>query len=334
MSGGSGSVVVTCGGKWVGMILQLRQAMRRHPQLRDARIVVASCDALTAAGCFADAAEQVPLIRDPEYVDRLLDVCRRHEARVVIPLIDLDLERLAPHAERFAAAGARLVCPTPELVELCLDKLLFERFCREHGLAHPPYRELAELDEQSFPVFGKRRRGFGSIGSGICRTADEAREMVAAAPDTLFQPVIEAPEISVDAYVAASGACIVRVPRSRDKVVAGEAYRTRTLPASPVTELARRTVEALASGGLRGPLNVQLFDADPPCLIEVNTRLGSASVLSNMAVGGRLLDALLDEALGGEAGGDPDAYDVGLSLTRFLGDVFHHGTDVVALLPG
>ena len=52
-----------------------------------------------------------------------------------------------------------------------------------------------------------------------------------------------------------------------------------------------------------------------------------------MAVHGRLLDALLSEALGDEVEGDADDYVVGLSLTRFLGDVFHQGSEAVSVFP-
>ena len=48
--------------------------------------------------------------------------------------------------------------------------------------------------------------------------------------------------------------------------------RTTTIRSAPVTDLADRTIAALSSVGLRGPLNIQLFLSDPPVLIEVNTR--------------------------------------------------------------
>jgi len=80
-------------------------------------------------------------------------------------------------------------------------------------------------------------------------------------------------------------------------------------------------------------LNVQIFNTAEPMLLEVNTRLGSAVVLSNMATDGRLLDALLHEAVGGSSEGDPSQYRVGLCLNRYLGDVFHDGSELVAMKP-
>jgi carbamoyl-phosphate synthase large subunit len=327
------NLLVTCGGKWVGIVLQLREAMQRNRELKNGQIVVASSDVVTPAGCFADAAEVVPPIKAPDYVEKLLSICQRHSVRIVVPLIDLDLERLAPHLHRFAQTDTTVVCPPPEMVELCLDKMEFARFASANGLRHPFTAGLDNLGQVTFPVFYKKRRGFGSIGSGVCRSLLEAKELVATVPDLIFQEYLPAPEITVDAYISREGKCIVCVPRIRDKVVAGESYQTHTIRRPAVVDLAMRTINALAGRGLRGPLNVQIFDIDPPCLVEVNTRLGSACVLSNMASRGRLLDALLEEAAGGSAEGEPQDYVVGMALSRFLGDVFHNGLQVVDIKP-
>jgi carbamoyl-phosphate synthase large subunit len=327
------NLLVTCGGKWVGIVLQLREAMQRNTTLKRGRIVVASSDELTPAGCFADQSVVVPPIKEPDYVPRLLEVSQDYGIRIVVPLIDVDLERLAPHLDRFAAVGTTVICPPPDLVELCLDKLKFAQFAEEQGLRHPRTRAASTLDGLSFPAFYKKRRGFGSIGSGICRSAAEAEDLAAKMPDLLFQEYLSVQEITVDAYISREGKCIVCVPRIRDKVVAGEAYQTHTVRRPAAVDLALRTISGLARRGLRGPLNVQMFDTDPPCLIEVNTRLGSASVLSNVACQGLLLDALLHEALGGTADGDSGDYTVGLALSRFLGDVFHKGSQIVDIKP-
>lgn len=327
------NVLVTCGGKWVGIVLQLRETMRRIPPLKHGKILVGSSDELTPAGCFADFSVQVPPIRDPRYVESLLKLCREHRVRVVVPLIDLDLERLAPELERFSEAGTTVVCPRTELVELCFDKLTFAHFAAKNGLPHPRTVESPDLANLRYPAFYKRRRGFGSIGSGICQSQEEAVTVASSATDLIFQELVSAPELTVDAYIARSGKCIVRVPRVRDKVVAGEAYKTHTVKLPTVDALAERTIDALAREGLRGPLNVQIFQTPTPMLLEVNTRVGSAVVLSNIAAGGRLLDAMLHEALGGTSDGDPSDYRVGLHLNRFLGDVFHEGSKVVDIKP-
>jgi sugar transferase EpsL len=329
----AGKLLVNCGGKSVGLILQLRPAMHQVAALRSAPLVVADRAALTPGGCCADETFAVPGIAEPDYVDALLDLCRTQDVRILLPLMDLDLDRLSPHLARFADIGTTVVCPPPHLVELCLDKSRFEALAGENGLAHPTSYTLDQVDEGMLPLFAKRRRGFGSIGSGICVRMDEAVTAAERYPDMIFQEVVRAAEVSVDAYINAGGKCIVRVPRVRNKVIGGEAVQTTTVRNPELADLADRTIAVLARRGLRGALNIQMFDAACPTLIEVNTRLGSGAVLSNMATGGRLLQALLAEAMGDEQAGDPDDYRDGLALYRYPGEVFHAGTEVVATFP-
>ena len=125
--------------------------------------------------------------------------------------------------------------------------------------------------------------------------------------------------------MARDGRCLVRVPRLRDKVVGGEAQQTHTLRCPPVAELADRTIAALVGRGMHGPLNIQIFGGPEPVLIEVNTRLGSASVLANAATEGRLFTAVLADACGYGIHGDPDDYVEGLWLQRYWGDIVHDG---------
>lgn len=325
MNANGNNVMITCGGKWVGHVVQLRRAMGELPAFRDAAIFVADRAEVTPAGHFADRSFVVPPIDDPAYVDALESICREHGVGVLVPLIDVDLLRLAPHRDRFAASGTQLVSPAEELAELCFDKAKFEGMARAEGIRVPRSFAPAELDAAPYPLFYKPPRGFGSIGAGLCPSRTDAHKVLRANPGVMFQEYVDAPEVSVDAYVAADGRPTVRVQRVRDKVVGGEAVRSHTVRLPGVADVSGRTIDALARRGLRGPLNVQVFAAEEPAVIEVNPRLGSAVVLSNAACGGRLLRSLLAECSGQAVDGDPDDYDDNLHLYRYLGDMIHNG---------
>jgi len=328
------NVLVSCGGKWAGMVAQLAAAQRRVPQLARGKLIVAANVPLTPAGMFADASVVVPAIAASEYIDAMLAVCREQHVRVLVPLIDVDVVRLAPHRQAFAAIGTTVICPSPEMVELGFDKQLFAEFVAAAGLPYPRTYAVSELATACYPLFYKSQRGFGSLAVGVCRTPGEAQSLLSERPDLIFQEVISAPELSVDAYLARSGKCIVCVPRVRDKVIGGEAYQSHTVRESELHHLAMRTLEALAQRGLRGPVNVQLFGGQRPVLIEINTRLGSASVLSNHASDGRLFDAVLREACGESVDGDPYDYQPDLYLHRYLGDVFFAPGGAPLVVPG
>ena len=327
------SVLVPSGGKSVGLVLQLKEALRAVGPLRGGRILVADRAAVTPAGSFADGAFRVPGVAEPDYVDALLRLCGEESVRVLLPVIDVDLDRLAPHAESFAALGTTLVSPPPHLKETCLDKARFAAFCHESGLPQPRSYERSALADAPFPLFAKRRRGFGSIGSGICRTREDARLALDRDPDLVFQELVQAPEVSVDAFVSRSGRCLVRVPRVRDRVVGGEVHQSHTVRSPTAAALADRAIAALTRVGLTGPLNIQLFESPEPVLIEVNTRLGSGCVLSNAATGGRLLATVLRDACGAACDGDPDDYAAGLWLQRYWGDVVHDGVRALSSHP-
>jgi hypothetical protein len=68
-------------------------------------------------------------------------------------------------------------------------------------------------------------------------------------------------------------------------------------------------------------------------LIEVNARVGSASVLANQATGGRLFTSILLEACGGISEGDPDDYREGLQLSRYWGEIYHQETNTCGFFP-
>lgn len=332
--GNGSNVLLPTGGKWVGLVLQLKHAMRNIPVLSGSKLIVADQAEVTPETCFADASVVLPSISDPSYIDRLFEACIKYEVGVIIPTIDLVLTRIAPHKQRFARAGINIACPDEAIVKLCTDKVLFADFVKDVGLRQPIAYRKDELDTAKFPLFYKPIQGYGSVGSGVCGSAFEAQNVLAANPNVIFQEYIDAPEISVDAFISAEGACTVCVPRMRDKVVDGESYMSHTLRSSPVRELAFSIIDALVGRGIRGALLIQMFlKGDEATLIEVNTRIGSGTVLSNLASGGRLYASILVEAFGGESEGNPDDYIENMSLYRFLGDVFYVGKDVVEIMP-
>lgn len=318
------NVLITCCGKWAGMVCQMRSSMRLVPQLRAGQLYVADAEAITSAGIFADRQFVVPRIADENYISSLLKLCESAQIRVLVPLIDVDVMKLAPYAEEFRLRGTSIVAPTVEVGNLCLDKTEFNGFAERYGIRVPRSVEAASITEAQYPIFFKRRCGFGSIGSGIARNAEEALVELAKDPDLVFQEFFAESEFSVDAFISHTGSPVYAVQRCRDKVIGGEAVRSHTVKNSNIGDAALELLKALADQGLSGPVNLQMFASDPPAVFDVNPRLGSASVLSNAATGGKLFASVLQEACGGTAQSlSIDDYEEGMCLYRYLGDVFY-----------
>lgn len=328
------NVLIPCGGKWVGHVLHVREAMEKVPAFRGGRVFVADLQPVTPAGCFADAAFQVPPVHEAAYVPTLRELALKHGVGLILPLIDIDVMALAPHRSALARDGIHVVCPSPEVAETCFDKRRFHAFAESHRLAVPRMVASRELPSAAFPLFAKPARGFGSIGAGLCPDRASAERCLQDRPDMIFEEYLDGTEYSVDLYVSRSGRTIAAVVRQRDKVVGGEAYQSHTVSRQDVQAAARACADALASAGYWGPLNVQVIvGSRGPAVIDVNPRLGSASLLSNTATGGRLLWSILYEASGGLCDESYDDYVIGLRLTRFLGEVYHRDGRPVRIDP-
>lgn len=298
--------------------------------LRGGSLFVTDADPAAPAMRFADQAFQTPPIPGDDYIGSLLGICADYQVRVIIPLIDIDLVKLAPHRSRFERLGTSLLCASPEVVNLCLDKVEFAQLLDSIGVPCPRRYSVSELAAAPYPLFYKRCRGFGSIGSGVCYSLEEATTAFQRDPDLIFQDYVRAPEVSVDALVNLRGQPIHAVQRLRDKVVGGEAVRSHTVRIPEVARLAERVFQGLVSRGFNGPLNLQLFLSDPILAIEVNSRLGSASLLANAATGGKFFADVLRHALGEAPSGEPAEYEGDVAMYRYFGETFYRGD---ALLP-
>ena len=326
---GNDGLLLTSVGKGAGIVCQFREALARCTHTRGWHLWAASSDPFPAGATFADRRVQLPRADHPDFPGALLEACRVGRIRMVVPLADHDLRRLAGEVDRFADAGIRLVCPPVRVVALCGDKAGFARWAADAGLPHPRTVPPAGADGLAFPAFAKPRHGSGSAGAARCADPEAVRVHCSTGGEWIVQEFLDGPEFTVDAHLGPRGEVTVCVPRIRLRVQGGQSQESRTVDDPGVRNLAIETLRRLAAEGLRGPANVQVIRAPDPVLVEVNPRLGSATVLSNHATRGALLDHVLAGALGLEPDGGPAAYEEGLTMTRFVGEVFHrNGTGV------
>lgn len=324
-----GDVLVTSGGRWVGAVTGLSTAAA---SLGLGAIRVASSEAVTPAGVAATASHLVPPSRDPGYGEAILSLCRAHHVRVVVPLTDRDIDGLMPAVDRFAEAGIALACPGPAAVALCADKQRFADWCEAGGIACLPRLDAGALLPADYPVFARPRRGHGSVGAQrIDDLAMLVRHRAAHGEDLVLQPFHEAQEFTVDAVLAVDGAVPVRVVRQRQKVIAGESWRSIVVEAPAIAEQADRLLAGLAAEfGYVGPATLQFFGPAPVLAIEANARIGSASVLGNAATEGRYYQSVLRAALRLAEPEPPSRPVIGMALYRYAGDMILHAEQVLA----
>lgn len=81
----------------------------------------------------ADKYYIVPAITEPEYIDKILEICRHEKISGVLSLIDPELSLLAENEERFKEIGVTVVGSSYDLCEMALDKMQMYHWLVTHG---------------------------------------------------------------------------------------------------------------------------------------------------------------------------------------------------------
>ena len=309
------NVLLTCAGRRNYMVEFFRAALDGRGQ-----VCAADCSNDAPALHEADRAFVVPPISHPEYIEHMLDLCRAHEVRLLVPLNDLELPALARHRERFRAEGTLAVVSSPEVIDTCFDKWATGRFLESCGVACPrTYLALREArtgldrEEISLPLVIKPRWGSASIGIVHVEHADDlapAYHLIkqqlattilaeASARDldraVLIQERILGQEYGLDVVNDLDGRMSPRLPAASSRCAAA---RPTVRPQSRATS---STGSALPIGqelGHVGNLDCDVFlAADRLYALELNPRFGGGYPFSHVA-GADLPAALIAWAAG------------------------------------
>ena len=288
--------------------------------------------ALSAACRLADRACPVPRCTDPGFVDRLLEICRRHRVDLLVPTIDPELEVLSRAAPVFAAeAGTRVAVSSPEVVALARDKLRTAEHLAAHGLPAPWTVDGARFGpgrpppEPFRPLILKPRGGSSSHGIlRVERPEDWPRDGVP--PGCIVQELLEGEEYTVNLFFDAAGRLRAAVPHRRIAVRGGEVAKGVTSRQPRLMELAATLGASLPAGAARGALCFQAIvrpASGAAAIFELNARFGGGFPLAHRA-GARFSQWLLEETLGLPATAAGDWRD-GVLMLRYDAAVFIEG---------
>ena len=118
----------------------------------------------------ADKYYIVPPITDSNYMEIILDICRKERIGGVLTLIDPELSLLAANERRFKEIGTTVIGSSYELCEMSLDKMKMFNWLSSHGyncarswIDKEDFYRAIETGIVSFPVFVKPYRGSASI---------------------------------------------------------------------------------------------------------------------------------------------------------------------------
>jgi len=158
------NILLTSSGRRSYMVKYFRQAIGGIGQVHAAN------SEWSSALQVADRAVISPLIYDSEYINFLLEYCKKNNITAIISLFDIDLPILAKSKNIFKKNGISVVVSDYKVTQVCNDKWLTYKFFTKNKIKTPNTFLLLEevfeaLDKKeiSFPIIVKPRWGTGSI---------------------------------------------------------------------------------------------------------------------------------------------------------------------------
>lgn len=277
----------------VGRRIELLQAFRNAALVlnKDLKIYGADMAGTAPAVAYCDYTRRVVAMKDPGYIQNLIDICVTDHIDLLIPTIDTDLLVLSENKEKFEAIGTRVMISAPDKIRICRDKNNTSQFFVDCGLHAPmPVNDWKEY-ESGFPAFIKPKDGSSSINAFKVENEEELRTYAAQVEDYIVQPFVSGKEYTIDIFCDWDGNPVSIVPRERLQVRAGEVLKTQICMDSTMIEESKALCKAFKPCG---PMTVQLIrDSEGlDWFIEINSRFGGGAPLS-MKAGARSAEAIL-----------------------------------------
>jgi len=278
------NILFTSAGRRVALIRLFRQAL--DALKLPGKLVAADARGTAPARFVSNAFEEVPAVGSPGYVDRLRDICRKHRIRLVVPLIDPELQLLARHREHFLAEGITPLISSSEVTQLCFDKRLTHNFFRKAGVATPAIldpRAVLSEPKGNYPFFLKPACGSSSDGATRIDNPRQLEFFLESIPAPVLQEFVAGQEYTLDILADFEGRVRCVVPRLRMETRTGEISKGMTVKNRALIDAGKRVVEALP--GAMGCITVQCFLTPQGEIqfIEINPRFGGGFPLSAQA---------------------------------------------------
>lgn len=244
------------------------------------RVVATDCSNLAPAVYDADAFYLVPRITAPDYLECILDICKKEHIDGVFSLIDPELSLLARERERFLEIGTTPVISPYDLVEACFDKyrmfLMLQKMNIPTGKCYVKKEDFFDAvgrGEISYPVFVKPVKGSASININQAGSDEEIDLLFRLYDDLMIQEYMNGQEYGADVYVdMKSGKCTSVFVKKKIKMRAGETDKSVSVKDPRLFAMLRDFAERC---GFVGMIDIDIFLIGGVYYIsEVNPRFG------------------------------------------------------------
>lgn len=224
----------------------------------------------------------VPLINSPEYIDTLIDICKKEEINAVTTFIDPEIMLLAKNREKFEKIGVEVLAPYEETAKLCFDKYEMFKYLKSKGvptvMTWPTFEEFkVDFDDGKveFPVFVKPRTGSGSVGAKKILDIESLKLAFEQDESLIVQEFMDCQDLDADVYIDIKSHKPVAIfSKKKISTTIGGANKTISFKDEKLFDFIKN---ALKNFKFNGPIDMDFFCKDGNYyLSEVNPRFGGA----------------------------------------------------------
>lgn len=278
---------------------------------RTGKVIATDMSKLAPAIYEADKYYIVPRIDDPNYIDNLLEICKKEKVDGILSLIDPELSLLAQNEKKFKDIGVTVIGSSYDCCELSLNKMNMYNWLRSHNyncaksyLNKEDFYQDLDNKLVSFPVFVKPYDGSASMLINKVYTKKQLEFLFEEHEGLMIQEFLDGQEIGADVYIDMISGEVVSIFTKRKLLMrAGETDKSVSFRDENLFELIKGFVK---KAGFKGQIDIDIFEIDGEYYIsEVNPRFG---------------------------GGYPHAYECGVNnieliLNNLKGNINHYSND-------
>ena len=295
--------------------------------------------------------ELIPMAKSKEFIDVVIEVCRKRNIHVILPLVTRELLPLAHHIKEIELAGCRLISSTAASLEIANNKSRLYEFLQNNGIAVPEFKNAKSINEfldalrllgcpdkaVCFkPSVSNGSRGFRIISKNINEldlllnhkpdhimiSREQALRILSSGefPELLVSEYLPGEEYSVDCLVK-NGNPVLIVPRKRIRTINGISVEGELVKNEKIISYCSRIIEALQ---LHGNIGIQVKQAANGnfLILEINPRV-QGTIAAALGAGVNLPVLVVKQELGLPISETEMEVKWGTKFSRYWSEVFY-----------
>lgn len=244
------------------------------------KVIATDMSELAPAIYEADKYYIVPSIYEDNYLDTIINICKKENIKAVLSLIDPELSMLSKYSDKFMDIGTQVIGSEYEVCELALDKYkMYEWLVENNFYTAKSYNTLSdfmkdyESSKVEFPVIVKPIKGSASLEVTKINDLEHLKFINSRNNDMMIQEFLTGEEIGADVYIDLISDEVVSIfTKKKLKMRAGETDKSVSIKDKELNLLIKDFVKKC---GFKGQIDIDVFLVDGKYYIsEVNPRFG------------------------------------------------------------